>query len=91
MQLLTKYKGLVFHDPEKEKTLSVFDGNLEFQRGRKGGWFVIGVCSNSNDNDNNDEPFSLEIVINLIKNTQQEDGIKIVEKDYEMVLLLYCY
>ncbi len=29
-QLLTKFKGLVFHDPDTEKTFSVFDGNLEF-------------------------------------------------------------
>ena len=42
---LTKYKGLVFNDPDSGSTFSVWDWdrNMEFRRGRGNGWFVVGV------------------------------------------------
>ncbi len=33
-RLLTKYKGLVFNDPDSGSTFSVWDRNMEFRRGR---------------------------------------------------------
>ena len=42
-RLLTKYKGLVFNDPDSGSTFSVWDRNMEFRRGRGNGWFVVGV------------------------------------------------
>ena len=40
-RLLTKYKGLVFNDPDSGSTFSVWDRNMEFRRGRGNGWLVL--------------------------------------------------
>ncbi len=57
-QLLSKYKGLVFRDPNSRKSFLIWEQNMEFCRGRGYGWFLVGVCAD--DEDNNDA-FSLEI------------------------------
>jgi hypothetical protein len=41
--LLEKYKDLVFHDIDYNITYTVYDGNLEYLKGRGGGWCVIGL------------------------------------------------
>ncbi len=33
-QLLAKYKGLVFRDPDTGKSFSIWEQNMEFRRGR---------------------------------------------------------
>lgn len=76
--LLTKYKGLVFQDPDTGNVFSVYKGNLEFRRGKGNGWFVIGV--NADDEDEM-EPFSLEVACDCIGSTAQADGIKVVQKE----------
>ena len=42
-QLLAKYKGLVFRDPDTNLSFKVWKQNLECRQGRGGGgWYVIG-------------------------------------------------
>jgi hypothetical protein len=64
-QLLAKYKYLVFHDPDSEKSFLIWEQNMEFRRGRGNGWFLVAVCAAADDDDKN-EAFSLEIVCELI-------------------------
>ncbi len=42
-QLLAKYKGLVFRDPNSETSFSIWEQNMEFCRGRGNGWFLVAV------------------------------------------------
>jgi len=44
-RLFSKYRGLVFNDPDSRTTFSVWDRNMEFRRGRGNGWFVVGVSA----------------------------------------------
>ena len=74
--LLQKYKGLVFHDPDTNKTYSIFEENMEYCRGSRNGWFVIAVSSEEGVED--DEPFTLELACDLIGNTQQASGVKVI-------------
>jgi hypothetical protein len=79
--LLAKYKGLVFRDTDKEMAFKVWEENLEFRRGRgDGGWFVIGECADDPNNVQT-EAFTLEIACQLIGETEQEEGIQVVQKD----------
>jgi hypothetical protein len=41
--LLAKYKGLIFRDPDSEKSFSIWEKNMEFCRGRGYGWFLVVV------------------------------------------------
>jgi hypothetical protein len=75
-RLLQKYKGLVFHDPDTNKTYSIFEENMEYRRGSRNGWFVIAVSSEEGVED--DEPFTLELACDLIGNTQQASGVKVI-------------
>jgi hypothetical protein len=79
-QLLAKYKGLVFTDPDHHNELSVFEGNMEFRRGSRNGWYVIAV---SPDEDVEDEPFKLEIACELIGKAQQARGIRVIHATQE--------
>jgi hypothetical protein len=79
--LLTKYKGLVFNDPDSGSTFSVWDRNMEFRRGRSNGWFVVGVSADKPDSCN--EPFSLEIACELIGATKQKEGVKVLKQAVE--------
>jgi hypothetical protein len=58
-QLLAKYKGLVFRDPNSEKSFSIWEQNMEFHQGRGNGWFLVAVCAD--DDDDKNEASSLEI------------------------------
>lgn len=77
-RLLAKYKNLVFNDPDTGSTFTVYDRNMEFHRGKDGGWMVIGVSS---EEDVEDEPFALEVICELIAKTGQAEGVKIVVRD----------
>jgi hypothetical protein len=72
MQLLQKYKGLVFHDLDSGNGFCIYDQNMEFRRGRGNGWFVLGVCST---NSVEDEGFLFEIACDLIGSTPQKEGM----------------
>ena len=78
-RLLAKYKGLVFVDPDTEKTFSVYEKNMEFRRGRNNGWFVLAVCSDQNDSEDC-EAFSLEVACEVIGDTPQADGIMVIRE-----------
>jgi hypothetical protein len=69
-QLLAKYKGLVFRDPDTNLSFKVWEQNLEFRQGRGGGgWYVIGQCADDPDNEVL-EPFLLEMACELIGEMQ---------------------
>jgi hypothetical protein len=50
---------------------------MEFRRGRGNGWFVIGVSA---DDEDDNEPFALEIACQLIGETPQKDGVKVIHQ-----------
>ena len=77
-QLLQKYRGLVFHDPNTDNGFCIYDQNMEFRRGRGNGWFVLGVCST---NAVEDEGFLLEIACELIGSTPQKDGSQVMLRE----------
>jgi len=77
-RILTKYKNLVFHDPDTGATFSIWEKNMEFRRGRGNGWMLIATCA---DEDVDDEPFTLEMACELIANTPQTAGIEVVKRE----------
>ena len=48
---------------------------MEYQRGSRNGWFVIAECSEEGVED---EPFTLELACELIGNTPQASGVKVI-------------
>jgi hypothetical protein len=78
--LLSKYRGLVFVDPDTGKTFSAYDRYMEFRRSRGNGWFVLVVSleQDTDDNNNEYEAFSLEVACKVIKDTPQSDEIIVV-------------
>ena len=81
--MLAKYKGLIFCYPDTDLAFKVWEQNLEFCRGRgDGGWYVIGECSGDPDNLQT-EAFTLEIACQLIGETEQDEGIQVVQQDEE--------
>ncbi len=78
-RILAKYKGLVFVDPDTGTTFSVYEKNMEFRRGRSNGWFVLAVCSDQDDSEDC-EAFSLEVACEVIGDTAQADGIRVIRE-----------
>ncbi len=81
VQLLAKYKGLLFHDPNSRKSFLIWEQNMEFRRGSGNGWFLVGVCA---DDEDNTEAFSLEIACELIGDTPQKDGVQVIQQNEEL-------
>ena len=76
VRLLEKYKDLVFYDPDNDCIYTVWDKNLEWQRGRNGGWCLIGCPMN---NKLEDEPFTIgPMVIDMIADTDQNENVNII-------------
>jgi hypothetical protein len=74
------HKGLVFCDPNTEKSFSIWEQNMEFRRGRGNGWFLDGVCADDKDNN---EAFTLEIACELIGETLHRDGVQVINQNEE--------
>jgi hypothetical protein len=79
-QLLAKYKGLVFCDPNTGKSFSILEQNMEFRRGRGNGWFLVGVCA---DDEEDNVAFTLKIACELIGETPQRDGVQVIHQNEE--------
>ena len=78
-RILEKYKGLVFWDPDTEANFTVHEENLEFHRGKDGGWHLIGNSSNVNVED---EGFAIgEMIIGMIADTVQRQGVEIIREE----------
>ena len=77
-RFLEKYKNLVFKDPDYKVNFVIHADNLEWRRGKEGGWFLIG---NSCSKDVEDEAFDIEVAVGLIAATKQAEGVEIVEPD----------
>jgi hypothetical protein len=77
-QLLPKYQSLVFLDSDTEKTFHVYQGNMEFRRGRGNGWFVLAIHSDdAGGEEENMEALSLEVACELIGTTEQTRGVRV--------------
>jgi hypothetical protein len=77
--LLEKYKDLVFFDPDNQINYTVYNKNLEWERGRKGGWCLVAIPSEEGEFE--DEPFAVaDMVIELIADTPQEEHIQIIRR-----------
>ena len=73
VRLLEKKKDLVFYDPDNECVYTVWHKNLEWQRGRNGGWCLI-VCPADDKLD--DDSFSIaEMFISLIAKSVQDSNV----------------
>jgi hypothetical protein len=79
-QLLAKYKGFVFCDPDTGKSFMIWEQNMEFCWGRGNGWFLVGVCA---DDEHNNEAFTLDIACELIGETPQRDGVQVIHQNEE--------
>ena len=81
-RLLEKYKDLKFDDPDEEGvTFNIYAGNLEWQKGRDGGWGVIAEKSEDSDED---QPFCIDdMLIGMILDTEQADEVKVVRPPNE--------
>jgi hypothetical protein len=78
-QLLQKYQSLVFLDPDTDKTFHVYQGNMEYRRGRGNGWFVLAISADdAGGEDENMEAFLLEVASDLIGSTEQTKGVRVV-------------
>ena len=85
--LLTKYKGLVFNDPDSGSTY-IFDfrsgiETLSFVEGEvmDGLWLVL--VADKPDDESCNEPFSLEMACELIGATRQKEGVKVLKQVVE--------
>ena len=79
-RLLQKYKDMVFYDPDNGVNYTVHPGNMEYQRGRGGGWMVIGIPPE--DCGLEDEPFEIGVLLmELIVDTMQVDNITMIRKE----------
>jgi hypothetical protein len=80
--LLNKYKDLAFYDPDNKITYTIHPGNLEYQRGRGGGWCVIAVPPDQCGFE--EEPWLISLMlIELIRDTQQADNITVLTEEIE--------
>ena len=81
-RLLEKYKDLKFDDPDEEGvSFNIYAGNLEWQKGRHGGWAVIAEKSEDSDED---QPFCIDdMLIGMILDTEQADEVKVVRPPNE--------
>ena len=76
-RLLEKYKHLVFLDPDTNCTFTVAPENMEYNRGKHGGWHL--VCE-PNDDVVETEAFDIPLANELISQTPQADGVKIIRE-----------
>jgi len=74
---IEKCENLVFWDPDTEKTFVVAPENLEWRRGKNGGWHLI--CEEVGGKEL--EPFDIKVANELIGETQQADGIEILRPE----------
>ena len=69
--------GLVFFDPDNNTTYTIAKENLEYRKGRDGGWCVIAEPA---DDQFDVEPFMIgDMLVELIGNTPQEDHVKVIQ------------
>ena len=81
-KLLQKYKDLVFFDPDNAANYTIHPGNMEFQRGRQGGWMIIGIPPD--DEGLEEEPFPLgSMVLEMISETEQAPNITMLRQEDE--------
>jgi len=77
-RILEKYKGFVFFDLNTGANFTVHEENLEFHRGKDGGWHLIG---NSSDDSVEDEGFAIgDIIIDMIADTEQSPGVEVIRE-----------
>ena len=85
-RLLEKYKGMVFLDIDDDIIYTVYSQNMDYQKGKNGGWCVLAMPpSYDGEKDNELEPYQIneETLIYLIANTKQpaESNVELVKRD----------
>ena len=81
---MQKYKNLIFFDHDNSVNFTVHPGNMEYQRGRNGGWMAIGIPPDDCGID--EEPFQVgDMLVGLIADTEQADNITMVKMEEEEV------
>ena len=86
-KLLQKYKDLIFTDIDEDIVYTIFEGNLEWSRGRNGGWSVLGMPPEyDGENDELLEPYLInDNLIGMIVDTEQprDLNVRVVAKNEE--------
>lgn len=75
----------MFWDPDNETTYTIARQNLEYQKGRHGGWCAIGEPA---DDQYEDKSFMIMIgdfLVGLIADTPQDGSIKVIKNQPEEV------
>ena len=79
-RLLQKYKDMRFYDLDNQVNYTIHPGNMEFQRGRGGGWMAIAIPPDDCGLD--DEPFEIgEMLMGMIVDTQQADNVTMIRRE----------
>jgi hypothetical protein len=63
------------YDTDTQKAYYICDQNMETDRERKQGWFLIGIWVDNPGPDKELEPYTLELAYELIADYPQKDGI----------------
>ncbi len=84
VRLLDKYKGLVFYDPDADKTYTIESKNMEwYNKSRKknidGGWYLLATS----DEDEMDTFMVEDELCSQIADTPQDDSIEIIRRTVE--------
>ena len=84
VRLLDKYKGLVFHDADDDKTYTIESKNMEwYNKSRKknidGGWYLLATS----DEDEMDTFMVEDELCSQIADTPQDDSIEIIRRTVE--------
>ena len=84
-RLLEKYKDMSFYVIDDDITYTIFSRNLEYQKGRGGGWCVLGMPPQYDRIDDDVlEPWMInDVLIEMIKDTEQpkSNKVKLLMKD----------
>ena len=79
---MEKYKGLLMYDPDYKTRFTIWDENLEYHKGREGGWCLIG--SHPSSDENMDEPYLInDDIVAMIAETEQAEGVMIVTREVD--------
>ena len=78
-KFLTKYKDLVFLDPDSGSTFTVASQNCEYHHRRTGGWYLI--CEPNDEEDGEPEAWNIELANELIGKTKKLEGVEIVARE----------
>ncbi len=71
---------------DNNKVYTIYEGHMEFHRGKAGGWMLIGEFS---DEDIEDKGFCPFFVVTLVRKYPQVEGVKVHQPCYINIIILF--